>query len=515
LDEKPREAYTAKIEELDKRLGDLKEEVYRSKSKSQQLSSLILDHNERPPARFLPRTFYFENSYLGGNAAYLERLSRLARDFPKERPYLQALLPEQPLDPPSKAGLSLSLSLDRSWIDKPGRLLLQVGLQGSKRFGWRRPPLDLILYLDGLSKAQSLRAARAFLKGLEPQDRLGLVQGAQRLIPLSKPDDFRLALIRQTLQHQPEIPARDLTAQLLSAAAEFDRDGAQHRIPGSRSLIILSESEDERRVSSAERAAHALNLRGVVSSVIALNQLPWWSVAGAGYGNFHQANHPEALEGVVEAELQSLARVIARLLRVNIRLAPDVEGIRVLGSRVLEEEQVRKVKAREKATDEHLSRSMGLKADRGEDDNGIQSVIPYFYGGDSHIILVELWAQRAGPIADVSLRYKDMVRMNNASLHSSISLSSLPRRESVREQNVKQNARGFRLAEQLQRLARDLRRGSRGRVQRSITKLLPSCSSKDRQLLEGLRDLLKADLHNATLAEALELAALRRIGTSH
>jgi hypothetical protein len=63
--------------------------------------------------------------------------------------------------------------------------------------------------------------------------------------------------------------------------------------------------------------------------------------------------------------------------------------------------------------DHHLSKTMGIKSDRGLDDDGLQVIIPAFYGGDRHVISMVLWVERPGEVAEVSLKYKDLVKMSN------------------------------------------------------------------------------------------------------
>ncbi len=475
--------------------------------------------DEGQPLSFLPRVFYFENSYLGGNAAYLERLRRLDTEL-SQRPYRLAQLPPQSFDPPRKMGLSLSAQLDRGWINHPRRLILQVGLQGSQRFGWRRPPLDLLLFLDGLPRSEEvLKAGMALLPHLGPQDRLQISLGSCLLVPLNAPHIVRQALIRASELGCPQRLSHEaLEGALLKAGGLLDAQGAGSRVPGARSLILLSRSGAPRRVEAARRAAHALQLKGIVSSVIELGQTggDWWAVANAGHGNFHRSIDLEGgLDRSLTAELESLSKVIARLLRINIRLAPQVEAIRVLGSRVLKAEEVAEVKAREVATDQNLSKSLGLKADRGEDDDGIQTVIPYFYGGDAHVILVELWAEKPGPVANVSLRYKDMVRLENSSAQVSVSLSSLPQRPSPLERTVVQNHRGFSFAEGLGLAAQALNQGRWREAQRQLRTSQTWASPEDLKVLRGFEALLNEPRWRARpqiLSEALSLAAQRRIG---
>ena len=474
------------------------------------------------PARTLPRTFYFENTYLGGNAAYAERLRRLDDALgPAPRPYRRAALPGQPFDAPTDAGLALTAALDRPFVDRPQRVHLQIGLQGSRRYGWRRPPLDVVLVVDhpvlGDGGEALTRAVTELLRRLGPQDRLGVVLAGRpprALAALAAVRDLRTVLARRI--EALEVPTEggpDALAQAMheAGAALSAAAGDEARIPGSGTVIVLTADADPARVAAATAAAHALTVQGATTSVIALAAAQaggWWPVANAGHGNDHRAT-PDTLGAALDAELDSISRVIARLLRINIRLAPGVEAIRILGSRKLDEAEVRQVKAREEATDRNLSRSMGLKADRGADDDGIQTVIPYFYGGDSHVILVELWVTRPGPVAEVTLKYKDMVELDNATARAAVTVDRVPRPRGPVERRVAANVRGFRLAEGLADAARSRDAET---MLNALDGLDDLALGADAAVLRGFEALVRQRGADPTVAEALRMARDRRIG---
>lgn len=475
------------------------------------------------PARTLPRMCYFENTYLGGNAAYTERLRRLDDALPGGRqPYRAAALPGQPFDPPEDDGLALTATLDRAYVDRPQRVFLQVGLQGSKRYGWRRPPLDIALVVDQPAQGDEtlIDAITALSRRLGPQDRLAVVlAGRQPVMPAPvAPLRDRLVLARAIEALEPPAPGDHLAlagAMTMAGDALQKAAGDTARIPGTQTVLVLTRGGDRDRVMAATRAAHALTVQGAVTSVIQLGGAPgdWWQVANAGHGNYHRAPD-DGLAAAVDDELGSIARVIARLLRINIRLAPQVEAIRVVGSRVLGREEVKQVKAREEATDRNLSKTMGVKADRGEDDDGIQTVIPYFYGGDSHVILVELWVKGPGPVADVTLKYKDMVALQNATARVSAHVDRVPRPLTPAERRVAANVRGFRLAEGLGVLADRAEHASAGSVLDALDDLEALAIGRDRALLEGFETLVRQRGADGTVAEALRMARDRRIGHS-
>ncbi len=146
-------------------------------------------------------------------------------------------------------------------------------------------------------------------------------------------------------------------------------------------------------------------------------------------------------------------------------------------------------------------------------------MIPYFYGGDSHVVLIELWVDEPGAVADVTVRYKDMVALDNATARASVSLGRLPRAPTPMQLAVRQHVRGFIRAEHLQRAAHRVERGdSSGALQwfqRSRAMDLPS--AEDRRMLSQFEQLIRRTnlsypAERAVVADALLLAAERKVG---
>ena len=485
------------------------------------------------PESFLPRMFYFENTYLGGNAAFTRRLLALDQVWPgSEKPYAQAAGLRQPFDAPGAAGLGLTVNVDHSHFDKPGRVFLQIGLQGSPRFGWRRPPLDLVVVVDAAVLGQAREAvdeiAREALRRLEPTDRMAIVlAGAppQVLLDLAGPRDLRTQMAR-ALDGLPTsvdagTPGVLGTAIRLAGARLHEAAGNEARIPGAQEVLVLARAADGERVGPAAEAAHEIGIAGVITSVVRFDAagdagastLAFWDIAQAGQGNLRAIAFGAPAAPVVTAELADLSRVVARLIRVNVRLGARVEAVRVLGSRMLARDEVARVKAREEAVDRNLSRSLGVKADRGADDDGIQTVIPYFYGGDTHVMALELWVEGPGPVADVSLKYKDMVNLGNATARANAALTSTPRSLTGAEFMVRRNIEAFHAAETLAEAARRLEAGDTdgavelvARVERGHGRGATGAVARQfGQVLRGGGD-------PALQSEALRLAAARTVG---
>ncbi len=486
------------------------------------------------PATFLPRTFYFENTYLGGSAAYAERLRKLDAALGEgERPYRLVAAEAQPFDPPARDGLGLHASVDATHLEDPRRVFLQVGIQGSRRYGWRRPPVDAFIVLDDAVFAQGgapvVDFLAAALRRLDGSDRLGVLlageNGPEELLPLTRLDAARQALAQRvdavgrmtmTGHQRPDALSRAMAraGELLAQAGE-----SAHVVPGTQMVLVLSGRTTPGSVVAATRAAHTLTLQGAVTSVFSTGgeALPWWQLADAGYGNWHRLDEIGA-EQAIEDEMAALARVVARLIRVNVRLGKGAHAVRVLGTRVLEAEEVRSVKAREVAADRSLSKSMGITADRGDDDDGIQTVIPYFLGDDSHVILIELWVEEPGVVADVSLRYKDMVNLENAVARTSVRLGSRPQPEAPEQQWIARNVRGYMLGEALQRASMAVGRDGQGAAAAALSKarnLATMTNEEDVRAVEAMQQMIENRAYAPeVLQENLMMSGQRRVGTT-
>jgi len=484
------------------------------------------------PERFLPRMCYVSNTYLGGNAAYLERLRRLDAAFsPGDRVYRRARASVPDLEPPATAGMALSATLSRRSLSQPGRAFLQIGLRGSTRYGWRRPPLDIAVVIDPsamrIDRKGVIAAVRHLSRRLGGQDRM-LVVGAQTDAPIivqpaGSARELRFSVQRRLDKWQPAHGPMKLGNAMDKAAFALDELAANaHRVPGSQVTLVLVNGAQSDRWSRARKAAHRLTLQGAVTSVLAFGatrkedirrkDVGWWRVANAGHGSFRLAARGKA-ERAVDAELQSLTRVVARLLRVNIRLGKHAHAVRVIGAKVLGQQQVKRVKAREKVIDKKIAATMGVKADRGDDDDGIQTVIPYFLGGDSHTILVELWLDEPGAVADVTLRYKDLVTLGNATSRVAVSVPRIARPETAVHRRIRASSDDLHAVDIMRQSSTQARAGDIPGAARTLrTAAATARLRRQRDLLNGLASLVGKAPNGHAAADALDVARERQLG---
>ncbi len=277
----------------------------------------------RPPEAFLPRMFYFENTYLGGSAAYAERLRRLDRSAAGGRrgPTRRAGAAATPSTRRRTEGSGSPRASTATHFEGPGSgSSCRSACRAASRYGWRRPPLDIVLVVDQPAFTRGPTFVTGFvvdlLRQLGPRgsarDRARRCDGAD--VPRPVAPQCGAAAPRQS--HRPARGAapqspRDLADAMQKAGVILDAAAEDEaRIPGTKTLLVLAGEPDQGRIAEAARAAHELTVQGCVTSVFALNaeQSEWWQVANAGFGNLHRITDTQFAPAIDEELAEPRAR---------------------------------------------------------------------------------------------------------------------------------------------------------------------------------------------------------------
>jgi hypothetical protein len=366
---------------------------------------------------------------------------------------------DQPFDGPSNAALGLHLQADRRSVEGESRVLLQVGLRATERRAGRRPAMNAMVVLDlrtplGPSSASSVRALlEALAASRDVGDRFGLVVAGAEARVVIEPGELRYGTAQVAARDLLEAAGAAPTTAPTSAASLTEalvlglERVLEHDDPtaplGSSLLLLVTPGGLGEALADLEAVAHHGAVAGVPVSVIglggaaAVDELD--RLALAGQGNRRLLVEPAMAADVVDHELAAAGRAVARAVRLRIRLAPGVRLVDVVGSERLGEPAAERVREAERSVDQRLARSLGIQADRGEDEAGIQIVIPTFYAGDDHVILLDLVVPQAGPVADVTVRYKDLVFLRNAVAADHLALSRGEIERGALERNVLAN----------------------------------------------------------------------------
>jgi hypothetical protein len=400
-----------------------------------------------PPVTYLDPNGYWENTYIPGSPAIPVLLESLHKTIFPHVAMDQILntsgvfMIQHPVDPPLQGALGLAAHTDLPFLDKPGRVLLQVTIQGTDRAKGNRPPLTIVVVIPNSSNipAPERQVIQDILHALEAERRVDdhiaiLTEEVEVPVPFAEFRYGTLELFLKKLQQgtTSETFSGGLDALYSKASTlALGDEGTQLR---ERVILTIGHSS----TSSFEPAYSSVDshvLKGGVASVLALNDnVDLMRLSARGQGSYRVLNPSLPAEGQIRAELESYGAVVARALRLNVQLQPGVKLKEIIGSNKLSAPEVEREKAIEVATDRRLAQSLGIEADRGDDDPGIQILIPRFMSGDSHVVILDLFVEHAGQVADISLKSKDLVLMRNETLHASAALP--PYREEAGEINT-------------------------------------------------------------------------------
>jgi len=521
---------------------------------AQQIAADYLrELNRIDKLNFQPATGYWANTYLPGdpNMRLLQaRLSSWDRSEAASVLNGDASLEKtasafhQPFDTPGNSALAVYLQSDHSAVQGPTRLRVQVGLQATERFSGNRPAMNVGIVVDATGiGADALTSVKALLRAMaqsaQPGDRFSLTVAGGGGGVWIKPQEFRLGQVQVALDKllkTQEGPGMDVATPLLDALHEATEVVQQYDDPsavlGSSSIMLITASSLSNNIEQLEALAHRNATNGITLSVFplgnAVNIEDVDRLVLNGQGHRRILSAPEEATQLVTTELLASSRAVARAVRLRIRLAPGVKLVQVLGSHPLDEPQAQRVREAEQSIDQRLSRNFGITADRGQDEEGIQIVIPGFYAGDSHVILLDVVAQGPGSIADVTVRYKDLLYMRNEVARANLNLPAGENRPGVLEYKVTKNLLGLTLSQHARRAADLLANGDTAaaiktlqfvlELYKGMRHIIPNWYEdqeliKDENLLSRYLSLLQsADMRDQTsyIVDSLRLSGYRK-----
>jgi hypothetical protein len=342
--------------------------------------------------------------------------------------------------------------------------------------------------------ASSMRALlKSFLKHKDVGDRFSLTVAGKPGGLLVDAEHFRHGPVTVAMTNvltgsgpaSPEGPVLGLVDAVETAVRNVQRTDDPTAPLGSSLVILVSSQPWGALTDPLSRIAHRSAVGGIPVTVVGLGDSVQLEeierVTLSGQGNRRLLRSAAESDRLVERELSALSRVAARAARLRIRLAPGVKLVEVIGSSRLDETGAVQVRQAERSIDRRLSRNLGIEADRGEDEAGIQIVIPTYYAGDSHAFLLDVVVPGPGPVADVTLRYKDLVYLENGVARANLSLGTGTGTEGPMERNVLKNLLAIRLSETLKDAGRAILAGEDARaiaLVRDFRALLESLGSE-------------------------------------
>jgi TonB family protein len=432
--------------------------------------SLLEERSRVEGLRFREAAGYWANTYVPGDPR-LRRLEARLRNASLPPFHRWARPAALAIDPSSSSALSLFVRTDRRGITEKSRLLVQVGIRASDGHARRRPPLNLgvVLHLPNSIDADTARGARALLLSLESAreqgDRFRLVIAGPGGGEVLSPEAFRHGPLSVALDDAPTATGPSLSVtDAMAFALERVHAGDDPTMPLGTSLVLLVTGQSfGGELENVARMGQASAIGGVATSVIGIApgavEEELERLALSGQGRRYSLERTEEAQGIIDRELTAGSRTVARAVRLRIRLAEGVRLVDVLGSERLGERETERVRAEERSIDLRLARNLGIEADRGEDEDGIQIVIPAFYAGDAHSILLDLVAEGPGPVVEVTARYKDLVQLENTVARASLALPRSDAGAGRLETSVLEDYLEYRVSSGLRAAAEALERG--------------------------------------------------------
>lgn len=479
---------------------------------------------ERAVPAFIEARGYFANTYLPGDAELSWLRAQVANGVTGlmrggRAVDVEALAEpvKQPFDAPREGALGLSLASDLASLggeaEGPRRVTLQLGLKGAEQAPTRRSALNLALVVDVASVADDgeRRALWALAEAVfgqgQAEDRLTLVihTGKEPRVVRVGPGEVTRVLAEA---YEARGGGRSLS-EAVEAAYAAVRAGAQKDAAMGSELVVLATAGEEG--GALRERAHAEAVKGVHLSTFGVGARvdvgALRALALAGQGRASQVVGAAEAPAAVGAELSAAGRVVARAVRLRVRLGEGVQLVSVLGSRRLDAGDAAKVREAERKIDLEVAEQTGIRADRGDDEEGIQVVIPAFMAGDDHVILFDVVVSRPGLVMDVRARFKDLVKLGNGEVSASLTLEAGRAKPRAEQLNVTRNLAARKTSDALMLAARRLRAGdpvgagrvlAAGRVE--LAKVAARAGlAKDAVLAADLRTL---EVFEAALGEA-------------
>lgn len=370
---------------------------------------------------------------------------------------------------PTDRALAIGVHADTTAIEGPTRVRMEIALRAIDQAAGRRGALRIALVVDarnglgtdGLAHLRSLLAALSH--SLSPRDRVILTAAGNAggtLVPLGV---LRHGQVEVALRHLADTTSitgeatPTTLADALSAGLEavaVDDDGA---------ALALLVTPDGSHDAGVDQALHLGAIAGVPTTSVGIDTgastASLDAIALAGEGRRRIVLGDDDAARAVREELTAASRLVARALRVRIHLADGVQLVDVVGSHALDADETRRTRESERAIDQSLARRLGIGQDRDEDDSGVRILVPSFYAGDSHTIVLDLLVSRPGPVADVDVRFKDLVRLGNGTASSALALEAGTEPRGPRELRVVASYVGHDVAGALDEAADRLERG--------------------------------------------------------
>lgn len=371
-----------------------------------------------------------------------------------------------PIAPPDEAALAFRVDLGRvSPSAEGGRVPLRVAIRSSARRPERaRLAVHLVLDNSGSMIGEAIdnarHAASALVARLADDDEFSLTifsSDAEVVVDAGRVR-HRRQQIAEAIKAIGIGGSTNIDAGLAAGYAEARRSPAD----AVRIVMLLSDGHANMGTDGATLAGRvgAAFEEGIQTSAFGLgadyDAALMSAVADRGAGGYYYLADSSQIASALDRELDARVMPVAQAIEVRIRLAPDVQPLKVYGSHLLAEDEAAAVRRQEVAVDVQSARRDGIARDRQRDERGgMRLFIPTFARDDRHATVVDLQVPRdsgARPLGTVEIRYKDRLRRQNV-------VEELPLRAGTADVGVERTVEAFAAGDAILRAATQIQRG--------------------------------------------------------
>lgn len=334
------------------------------------------------------------------------------------------------MEPPTDKALALRADVERAKLaPSGGEVHVRVALRSSTKAP-PRPQLSVHLVLDvsgsmrGEPIARARDAALALVERLDDKDDFSLItfsSDANVLIP-GGPVGARRAALKKSIAAIEEGGGTNIGGGLTLGYEQASRKGVPE--DAMRVVLLLSDGRANAGITArADLSKLALDAfqAGIQTSSFGLGtdydgEL-MSDIASDGAGGYYYLRDPEQISPALRTELDKRLDPVATAVELRVRLQPDVELLKVYGSRRLSAMESQRVRAIEVAADKQAEKRDSIKSDRKDDaEGGMRFFIPAFAHDDAHALLVKLRLPAgtgSRKVASIELKYKDRLAKKN------------------------------------------------------------------------------------------------------
>ncbi len=419
---------------------------------------------------------YYGSEYIAGGGHYDRIKKMIAEGVVIDGKKIKLTTFQQQYDqdfpPPVNKSINMIASTDKTRYMEDEEIFFQIGLKGINRKKFKRPPLNICLVLDRSGSMEeenkmeyAKKAAKQLVRSMRDGDYFSCViydDLVETLIPSTR---LNSSSKRQILSSIKSIEPRGGT-NIYDGLSKGYNECRKHLTNNNISQVMLISDGLANEGVTDENAFKRLTQKifkndeiqtTTIGVGLEFNDSLMLNIASAGYGNYHFIEKPSRIETILNSELNSLNRIIARAIRIRFKVNDDFFNIhRIYGFRKLSDAEIKDVKDIEQSIDIKSQQKYGIQTDRDiVDEDGIKMFFPNFTKNQEMVILMKASLKRYGvrniSLGTVHIKYKDYFYNKNQSEEIDVKVN-ITKSESTqkRKYTIVKNILGFEIGEALQ-----------------------------------------------------------------